>query len=113
MFARFLNNFLGVFSIGKVIYGILFWRFREKNRPLEAVIIHIDEYQRYIDNVQQFKNISWVNTRSFFKEMLQEIGSAVLRSHDTHKLEGLEGLNIPVHTRTSVIDAYALNIVIF
>jgi len=103
------NNFLKFYSIDKVIHEILCRRFKEKNRPLEAVIIHIDEYQRYIDNVQQFKKISWEDARSFFKEMLQEIG-AVMRNQVTRKQEGAgEYFIIPICTGTSAIDVHFLH----
>ncbi|CAG8761298.1 9011_t:CDS:2, partial [Funneliformis caledonium] len=79
-------NFIELYCLDNVIKEILRRRFKEKGRSLEAVIIHIDEYQRYIDYVHHYKKISWEDARIFFKNMLQEIG-AVMRSQAIRKQE--------------------------
>ena len=47
-----------LYRLNDVMQEILQRRFNKTHRPLEAVIIHIDEYQMYIDDVQRDKNIS-------------------------------------------------------
>ncbi|CAG8678677.1 6523_t:CDS:2 [Funneliformis mosseae] len=102
-------NFIELYCLDNVIKEILRRRFKEKGRSLETVIIHIDEYQRYIDYVHHYKKISWEDARIFFKNMLQEIG-AVMRSQAIRKQEGIEEyFIIPICTGTSAIDVHFLH----
>ncbi len=97
-----------LFELSNVIYEII----QRNQHPVEAIIIHIDEYQLYINAVQLYKNIEWNQARDFFKDMLKEIGS-VMRGYMTINTEngytkdhGLKGkyFILPICTGTSAID---------
>ncbi|CAG8639550.1 5838_t:CDS:2, partial [Funneliformis caledonium] len=106
-----------LFELSNVIYEI-FQRLHpnKPGNPVEAIIIHIDEYQLYINAVQQYKSKSWMEAREFFKDMLKEIGS-VMRGFMTINTEtgytrnhGITGkyFIIPICTGTSAIDLHFL-----
>jgi hypothetical protein len=100
---------LNLYHLDNVMQEILHRRFKTMHRPLEAVIIHIDEYQKYIDHVQQVEKISWVDARDFFKEMLNAIGSFMSNQSNPSKQSELEFFIIPICTGTSAIDIHFLH----
>ncbi|CAB4436218.1 unnamed protein product [Rhizophagus irregularis] len=108
---KYLDNLpeesLNLYRFKNVMQEILCRRFKTTHRSLEAVIIHIDEYQIYIDHAQRDKNISWEDARELFKEMLNEIGSFMTEQND-NKSEN-EFFIIPICTGTSAIDVHFLH----
>src|SRR5207248_1350546 len=86
-----------LFSLSDVICEILQRRIKMQQRSVEAIIIHIDEYQLYINDVQQYQQLSWINSRDFFKSMLREIGNVMRGSN---KYDGKYFI-IPICTGTS------------
>jgi hypothetical protein len=97
-----------LYRLNDVMQEILHHRFKTTNRPLEAVIIHIDEYQVYIDDAQRDKKILWEDARKFFKDMLNEIGSFMC-NQKMKKSEQSEFFIIPICTGTSAIDVHFLH----
>src|SRR5688572_20433696 len=99
-----------LYRLNDVMQEILHHHFKTTHRPLEAVIIHIDEYQIYIDDVQNDKKIIWEDARKFFKDMLNEIGS-FMSDQKMNKSEQseLEFFIIPICTGTSAIDIHFLH----
>ncbi|EGG21880.1 hypothetical protein DFA_01766 [Cavenderia fasciculata] len=72
------------------------------NNPskLTAIIIHIDEYQFYIDRAMEVNGMDFKAARSFFKEMLRVIGGHMLaNTSDFHFI-------IPICTGTSDNDVH-------
>ncbi|CAG8731637.1 16768_t:CDS:1, partial [Acaulospora colombiana] len=62
-----------LFELSDVICEILQRHFKMHQRSVKAIIIHLDEYQLYINDVQQNQQLSWIGSRDFFKSMLGEI----------------------------------------
>ncbi|RUS22047.1 hypothetical protein BC937DRAFT_90563 [Endogone sp. FLAS-F59071] len=76
--AELLDNYsLKEFTANNVMQKILERRFRASKRTLEAIIIHIDRYQIYIDSLQKHGNREWSLACDLFKDMLSEIGGFV------------------------------------
>ncbi|CAB4482455.1 unnamed protein product [Rhizophagus irregularis] len=73
----------------------------------EAIIIHLDEYQLYINDVQQYQKLSWIDSRDFFKAMLREIGSVMRCNFIKNEYNGKYFI-IPICTGTSAIDVHFL-----
>ncbi|CAI2178094.1 8894_t:CDS:2 [Funneliformis geosporum] len=98
---------LNLYRLDDVMQEILHRRFETTHRRLEAVIIHIDEYQLYIDYVQRVEKEEWEVARNFFKEMLNEIGY-FMSNQKMNKSEN-EFFIIPICTGTSAIDIHFLH----
>ncbi|CAG8597138.1 4343_t:CDS:2 [Ambispora gerdemannii] len=94
-----------LFRLSDVICEILQRRFKMQQRSVEAIIIHLDEYQLYINDVQQYQQISWINSRDFFKPMLRGIGS-VMRGNNMKDEYGGKYFIVPICTGTSAIDVH-------
>ncbi|CAG8724885.1 13539_t:CDS:2, partial [Funneliformis caledonium] len=102
-----------LFYLSAVIYEI--FKRRPKQRSVEAIIIHLDEYQLYINDVQQYQQLSWTNSRDFFISMLREIGSVMRGNmmiptesgHADYELNGKYFI-ILICTGTSAIDVHFL-----
>ncbi|KAF9369098.1 hypothetical protein BGX21_006161, partial [Mortierella sp. AD011] len=78
-----LNNLaIDDFSIGNVLKRILELRSQSNGHELEAIIIHMDEYQQYIDSLQGYMKLTWDDARKEFKQMLKEIGNVMRNSQD-------------------------------
>ncbi|GES73730.1 hypothetical protein GLOIN_2v1805244 [Rhizophagus clarus] len=101
------TNTKELFHLSDVICEILKRRFIMHQRSVEAIIIHLDEYQLYIDDVQQYQKLSWTNSRNFFKSMLREIGS-VMRGNNMKDEYDKKCFIIPICTGTSAIDVHFL-----
>ncbi|RIB18477.1 hypothetical protein C2G38_2036856 [Gigaspora rosea] len=101
-----MNN-VNLFCLPNVIYEILKRRFKTNQHSVEAIIIHLDEYQLYINDVQKYKQISWVEARNDFKSLLREIGS-IMRNRDSHHEFDGKYFIIPICTGTSAIDIHFL-----
>ncbi|CAG8634545.1 6059_t:CDS:2 [Paraglomus brasilianum] len=96
-----------LFSMPEIIQEIFKRRFEAHNRTLDVLIIHIDEYQVYINDAQQ-ANRSWDKARNFFKQMLKAIGS-IMRTNiviDGHPNK--QYFVVPICTGTSAIDIHFL-----
>ncbi|RIA91522.1 hypothetical protein C1645_821932 [Glomus cerebriforme] len=96
-----------LYRLNDVMQEILYHHFKTTHRSLEAVIIHIDEYQMYIDDVQRDKKISREDARRFFKDMLHEI-CCFMSNQNMNKSEH-EFFIIPICTGTSAIDLHFLH----
>ncbi|CAG8550372.1 15703_t:CDS:2, partial [Acaulospora morrowiae] len=96
-----------LFELSDVICEILQRRFKMQHRSVEAIIIHIDEYQLYINDVQQYQQESWIKSRHFFKSMLSEIGSVMRGNNIKDEYYGKYFI-IPICTGTSAIDVHFL-----
>lgn len=92
-----------LFKLSDVICEIL----KRRSKEVEAIIIHIDEYQLYINDAQKHEQQSWSRSRDFFKSMLREIGS-VMRGNDMTNEFNNKYFIIPVCTGTSAIDVHFL-----
>ncbi|GES74835.1 hypothetical protein GLOIN_2v1805244 [Rhizophagus clarus] len=101
------TNTKELFHLSDVICEILKRRFIMHQRSVEAIIIHLDEYQLYINDVQQYQKLSWTNSRNFFKLMLREIGS-VMRGNNMKDEYDKKCFIIPICTGTSAIDVHFL-----
>ncbi|GES98232.1 hypothetical protein GLOIN_2v1805244 [Rhizophagus clarus] len=101
------TNTKELFHLSDVICEILKRRFIMHQRSVEAIIIHLDEYQLYINDVQQYQKLSWTNSRNFFKSMLREIGS-VMRGNNMKDEYDKKYFIIPICTGTSAIDVHFL-----
>ncbi|GES90818.1 hypothetical protein GLOIN_2v1805244 [Rhizophagus clarus] len=101
------TNTKELFHLSDVICEILKRRFIMHQRSVEAIIIHLDEYQLYINDVQQYQKLSWTNSRNFFKSMLREIGS-VMRGNNMKDEYDKKWFIIPICTGTSAIDVHFL-----
>ncbi|CAG8661461.1 7898_t:CDS:2, partial [Ambispora gerdemannii] len=107
-----------LFRLPDVIYEILERRFKTKQRSVEAIVIHLDEYQLYINDVRKYQQASWEDARDYFKSMLREIGSVMrgnmmIKTESGHAGNSYHGLNgryfiIPICTGTSAIDIHFL-----
>ncbi|CAG8536916.1 11796_t:CDS:2, partial [Racocetra fulgida] len=85
---------------------------------VEAIIIHLDEYQFYINDVQKYQQKSWADARDYFKSLLREIGSVMrgnmmVRTENKYAGDSYHGLDgkyfiIPICTGTSAIDIHFL-----
>ncbi|GET01548.1 hypothetical protein GLOIN_2v1805244 [Rhizophagus clarus] len=53
-----------LFHFSDVICEIL----KRRSKKVEAIIIHLDEYQLYINDFQKHKQQSWIDSRDFLKE---------------------------------------------
>lgn len=95
-----MNNF-NLFRLPNVIYEILKRRFKTKQHSVEAIIIHIDEYQLYINDVQYHQQISWADACDYFESLLGEIRRFMRNSQ--HELNGKYFI-IPICTGSSAID---------
>ncbi|CAG8635862.1 10024_t:CDS:2 [Funneliformis caledonium] len=102
-----------LFSLSNVIYEILKCLIKKDQKdqcPL-AIIIHLDEYQLYIDDIVKYQQRSWMMAREFFKLMLKEIGSVMRGQYDDKMKEEYYGkyFIIPICTGTSAIDVQFLS----
>ncbi|CAG8792910.1 45284_t:CDS:2 [Gigaspora margarita] len=95
-----MNN-VNLFRLPNVIYEILKRRFKTKQHSVEAIIIHIDEYQLYINDVQNYQQISWANACDYFESLLGEIRRFMRNSQ--HEFNGKYFI-IPICTGSSAID---------
>ncbi|CAG8502250.1 6908_t:CDS:2, partial [Acaulospora morrowiae] len=96
-----------LFELSNVIREILQRRFKIKQHSIEAIIIHIDEYQLYINDAQQHQQLSWIDSRNFFKSMLREIGSVMRGNRMKYEYYGKYFI-VPICTGTSAIDIHFL-----
>ncbi|KAG0305792.1 hypothetical protein BGZ99_001980 [Dissophora globulifera] len=96
------HHSLELFTIQDVIEEILKRRFKTGGRTLEALIIHIDEYQQYIQSAQNGGRRTWQEARDHFKEMLRAIGIVMSKVQDPER----QFFIIPICTGTSVIDIH-------
>ncbi|CAG8656881.1 3417_t:CDS:1, partial [Acaulospora colombiana] len=87
--ATLINKNIQLFNLSDVIYEIVKRRIIMKQRSIDAIIIHLDEYQIYISDTQKRKNITWTQARDFFKLMLREIGSVMRGNTMTGTENGL------------------------
>jgi hypothetical protein len=96
-----------LFSLSNVIYEILKRLIKKDQCPL-AIIIHLDEYQIYIDDIVKYQQRSWMMARELFKLMLKEIGSVMRGQYDDKMKEEYYGkyFIIPICTGTSAIDIH-------
>ncbi|GET52487.1 hypothetical protein GLOIN_2v1805244 [Rhizophagus irregularis DAOM 181602=DAOM 197198] len=101
-----MDTNIGLFSFSNVICEILKRHFIKNRCPL-AIIIHIDEYQVYINDIQQHQQLSWKKSRDFFKSMLRAIGS-VMRGNNIEREYNGKYFIIPICTGTSAIDIHFL-----
>ncbi|GES82061.1 hypothetical protein GLOIN_2v1805244 [Rhizophagus clarus] len=92
-----------LFHFSDVICEIL----KRRSKKVEAIIIHLDEYQLYINDFQKHKQQSWIDSRDFFKGMLREIGS-VMRGYKMASEYNGKYFIIPIITGTSAIDVHFL-----
>ncbi|GES77802.1 hypothetical protein GLOIN_2v1805244 [Rhizophagus clarus] len=92
-----------LFHFSDVICEIL----KRRSKKVEAIIIHLDEYQLYINDFQKHKQQSWIDSRDFFKGMLREIGS-VMRGYKIASEYNGKYFIIPIITGTSAIDVHFL-----
>ncbi|CAG8567503.1 3221_t:CDS:2 [Diversispora eburnea] len=109
---------VNLFRLPDVICEILKRRFKTKLCSVEAIIIHLDEYQLYINDVQKDQQQSWADARDYFKALLREIGSVMrgnmmIRTESGHAGNSHHGFNgryfiIPICTGTSAIDIHFL-----
>ncbi|KAF9946160.1 hypothetical protein BGZ65_010014, partial [Modicella reniformis] len=90
-------------DIGNVMERILDLRLRQSGRSVEAVIIHLDEYQLYICNDERGGGRSWDMARERFKAMLKQIGN-LMRQRSEHR----DYFIIPICTGTSAVDIHFL-----
>ncbi|CAG8695996.1 11461_t:CDS:2, partial [Acaulospora colombiana] len=97
-----------LFKLSDVICEILKRRFKMHQRSVEAIIIHIDEFQLYIDDVQQYQKMKWMQSCDFFKSMLRKIGS-VMRGNNMKDEYDKKYFIIPICTGTSAIDIHFLS----
>lgn len=101
---------LDVYCFDKVMKEIFNRRFKQL---LKAVIIHINEYQIYIDHIQRAENISWEDARDHFKAMLNEIGSFMSNQFKEKSEQSEQSKHeffiIPICTGTSAIDLHFLH----
>ncbi|RUS14452.1 hypothetical protein BC937DRAFT_93803, partial [Endogone sp. FLAS-F59071] len=105
--AELLDNYpLKEFTANNVMQKILEHRFQASKRTLEAIIIHMDEYQIYIDSLQKHGNREWSLARDLFKDMLKQIGGFMRKDvlNDPEK----QYFVIPICTGTSAIDVHFL-----
>ncbi|CAG8472137.1 18335_t:CDS:2, partial [Acaulospora morrowiae] len=96
-----------LFELPNVISEILQRRFKMKQRSVEAIIIHLDEYQLYIDDAKLYQQLSWIKSHEFFKSMLREIGS-VMRGNNMKDEYDRKYFIVPICTGTSAIDVHFL-----
>ncbi|KAF9909535.1 hypothetical protein BX616_011132, partial [Lobosporangium transversale] len=75
----------------------------EHGHALKAIIIHMDEYQLYIDCLQQYNHWSWSMARNELKQMLKQIGNVMRKVQSDHQL-----LIPPICTGTSAQDMHFL-----
>ncbi|RHZ54564.1 hypothetical protein Glove_426g36 [Diversispora epigaea] len=109
---------VNLFHLPDVICEILKRCFKTKLCSVEAIIIHLDEYQLYINDVQKDQQQSWADARDYFKSLLREIGSVMhgnmmIKTESGHAGNSYHGLNgryfiIPICTGTSAIDIHFL-----
>jgi hypothetical protein len=99
------------FQLSNVICEILKRCFKKakKIKKVETIIIHIDEYQLYINKAQEHQQVSWTNSCNFFKKMLEEIGSVMYGYNIETEFVGKYFI-IPICTGTSAIDVHFLPI---
>ncbi|RUS19227.1 hypothetical protein BC937DRAFT_87802, partial [Endogone sp. FLAS-F59071] len=73
---------------------------------LETIIVHINEYQIYIDSLQKHRNREWSLARDLFKDMLKEIGRFMRKDvlNDPEK----QYFVIPICTGTSALFTYGI-----
>ncbi|KAF9998427.1 hypothetical protein BGZ65_006083 [Modicella reniformis] len=62
-------------SIEKVMQQILHIRRQNNQRTLEAIIIHMDDYQAYINDAQDDGTRTWDQAREHFEKMQKQIGN--------------------------------------
>ncbi|KAF9979887.1 hypothetical protein BGZ65_005864 [Modicella reniformis] len=91
---------LDLFTAENVIQEILARRINTSGRTLEAIIIHIDEYQAYIRKAQNEGERTWEQACEHFKEMLMAIGNVMSIS----RCKGKEFFIIPICTGLSTIN---------
>ena len=72
-----------------------------------AIVIHIDEYQFYIDKASRKLKLSLADARDHFKELLDKIGWLMREAWENWNLSG-RFFFIPVCTGTSAIDVHYL-----
>ncbi|GET03046.1 hypothetical protein GLOIN_2v1805244 [Rhizophagus clarus] len=92
-----------LFHFSDVICEIL----KRRSKKVKAIIIHLDEYQLYINDFQKHKQQSWIDSCDFFKGMLREIGS-VMRGYKMASEYNGKYFIIPIITGTSAIDIHFL-----
>ncbi|CAG8510643.1 12022_t:CDS:1 [Acaulospora colombiana] len=103
LYSLLAKNDPKLFGLSDVICEILKRRFKMQQRSVETIIIHLDEYQRYINDVQQYQQLSWIDSCDFFKSMLKGIGS-VMRGNNMKDEYDYKYFIIPIYTGTSAID---------
>ncbi|KAG0004172.1 hypothetical protein BGZ65_000807, partial [Modicella reniformis] len=73
-------------NIKTVIQEIVEIRLKKSGRTLDAIVIHMDEYQMFIDASQRGqKNRTWDEARQEFKLMLKEIGNVMRTPVDSSR----------------------------
>ncbi|CAG8739623.1 9465_t:CDS:2, partial [Funneliformis caledonium] len=85
-------------NLFNVISHILKLRLETNQQSVYAIIIHLDEFQLYIDDVQIHQKTSWELARKFYKTMLKEIGSVMRENSNANYFI------VPICTGTSAID---------
>jgi hypothetical protein len=85
-------------NLSNVISHILKLRLETNQQSVYAIIIHLDEFQLYIDDVRIHQKTSWELACKFFKTMLKEIGSVMRENSNANYFI------VPICTGTSAID---------
>ncbi|RGB40528.1 hypothetical protein C1646_687708, partial [Rhizophagus diaphanus] len=85
-------------NLSNVISHILKLRLETNQQSVYAIIIHLDEFQLYIDDVRIHQKTSWELACKFFKTMLKEIGSVMCENSNANYFI------VPICTGTSAID---------
>ena len=96
-----------LFSIRNVVHEIFKHRFEAHNRALDVLIIHIDEYQVYINDAQTPKR-PWSKAREFFKDMLKAIGGIMRADIAIDGHPNKRYFVVPICTGTSAIGEHFL-----
>ncbi|KAK3828337.1 MAG: hypothetical protein J3Q66DRAFT_322432 [Benniella sp.] len=88
-----------------VMERILDLRFQKSTKSVEAVIIHLDEYQLYIrDDERGDHHRTWSIARDRFKEMLKQIGNLMRDPKSSDR----DFFILPICTGTSAMDLHFL-----
>lgn len=105
--SRFPLKFLA-FTTRKVFHRLLQTRLSRLPRDaVLAVVVHIDEYQSYIDSMKVSLNLTFEEARRRFKELLSEIGWLMREAGRIWNLDG-RFFFVPVCSGTSAIDVHFL-----
>ncbi|KAF9080370.1 hypothetical protein BGX27_005508, partial [Mortierella sp. AM989] len=102
--AMMTNYPLELYTVDSVLQEISKRRLSTSKRTIEAIIIHIDEYQEYITSAQSVGERTYENALKHFKEMLGSIGRLMVTSNSNQPY-----FIVPVCTGTSAIDEHFLH----